>query len=117
MVKLTWKKYKGFTHAIVFSSGNNSTVDLSYLHPTDHQWSLHELQEGVEAEGRQGFPHAGLWAAFGGHRCPEPTVSSTVEEPHLRRVRRLVNTERQDREGKRDSKHNFSSKKYPDLSF
>lgn len=72
-------------------------MDL-YFPPTDHEWSLHELQEGVEVEGGQGFRHTGQRAALRGHRGRGPAVNSAVEEPYSRRARQLnaeIQTERE----------------------
>lgn len=70
---------------------------MELFSPTDHEWSLHELQEGVEVEGGEGFRHIGQWAALRGHWGRGPTVNSAVEEPYSRRVRQLnaeIQTER-----------------------
>lgn len=62
---------------------------------TDHKRSLHELQEGVQVEGGQGFPHTSQMAALRARLGREHTSDSTVEEPHLRGDGPLIDTERQ----------------------
>lgn len=47
----------------------------------------------MEAEGGQGFPHECQRAALRGHGGREPATISTVEEPHSRRVSKLIHTE------------------------
>lgn len=58
---------------------------------TDHEWSLHELQEGVQVEGGQRLPHTGHGAVLGGHG---DAVLATVQEPDLRGVWQLVHPEK-----------------------
>lgn len=53
----------------------------------------------MEAEGGQGFPHGCHRAAFRGHGGYEPTVNSTVEEPHPRRKRRFIHTKNEEKGG------------------